>query len=403
LLRAAWAVERARAVIGAGDRDGCIIDVDAGTRVTALAPLRWYVLSSRGDRVLVAPAAGGIELRDTTDGAVIRRVEVAPGAAAFSDDGTRVVLAGDRGLEICDADRGIDCRVIGTPDETAGAVLAGPDRLVTRTMTGAYRLREPSTGRLIAELGARSGCTVPCVLFGPADSLAPVRIAERAAAPPRIAIPELVGLWDAQTGARISITGCRAALTMGAPMPFVGGGHAVLSGGCVIDAATGRMITEFNTSPTVSPDGRFLGGWNEDSLVARAEGHLGQVVFDVASEGFRQFDHPLDTVWRFSRDGAFVVERAPRELRVLSTAAARTVARLPVEDGPLWGQVVFSEDGSRVVFSDLRGTHELPLGIDELRRRLAASTKLCLSAPQRQQLLEESPEQSKAGVARCPR
>jgi WD40 repeat protein len=147
------------------------------------------------------------------------------------------------------------------------------------------------------------------------------------------------------------------------------------------------------SSVAFSPDGqrvvtasndKMARVWSaEGELLATLQGHSGEVQMAA-----------------FSPDGQRVVTASKDKTARVWSAGGRLLATLQHSDEV--ESAAFSPEGERLMTASRDGkVYAWPVSIKLLGERLEAATRDCLIPEERQQYLDESPEQAQAAYARC--
>jgi len=271
-------------------------------------------------------------------------------SAAFSADGQRVVTAsGDNTARVWSASGELQVTLAGHGDDVHTAVF---DSKGERVLT--------ASGDRTARVWSASGE----LLFTLTDHGAGVRSAAFSADGQRVVTASTDGtarVWSASGALQATLEGHRGGVLSAAFSP------------------DGQQVV------TASADGTARVWSVEGKLQATLKGHGTEGVYSAA----------------FSPDGQWVV-----------TASHDNTARLWSTDGRLLGTLkghqgwvesaAFSPDGERLVTASADRTARVwPVGTRFLGERLEAATRDCLSLEERQQYLDESPEQARAAHERC--
>jgi WD40 repeat protein len=135
---------------------------------------------------------------------------------------------------------------------------------------------------------------------------------------------------------------------------------------------------------TASIDGKAQVWSTEGQLLVTFEGHGTEQVSSAA----------------FSPDGQWVVTASRDKTARVWTAGGKLLATLRHK---AWvGSAAFSVDGERLVTACSDGKARIwPVSIKRLGEYLEAATRDCLSPQEREEYLDEPPEQARAAYERC--
>lgn len=391
--RSAWS--HTVLVIGARDRPGCLVDLATAEVRAALPPLLWAIASPEGARILVARAAGGVELRSSPDGAVVSRLGTAPAwTADFSADGRAVAYGGTDGGAVCAAERGDACRSLGAVRSLA--FVDGGARLAVLDFDGAVSLVEPASGDRTPVSADALSCDADCRARGAAslDRDGPHQQAVVVDAPARFAFWtfDRVALHDARSGAAIPVD-CP---TTPGRFELLADGH-LLAHGCIVDVATGAVRRHLESGGSLtypSVDRRAV-------VVTPPEDDGGFLAIVDAATGADRARIELDGALRVEvvLAGDTFVEHLGAELRVWSVPPrVDPFLRIPTT---LPAPFAITADGSHLLYAHGGRAMHVPLTSGGLRDALARATRVCLDAGQRRQLLEENEVTAREREAAC--
>ncbi len=270
-------------------------------------------------------------------------------SAAFSPDGQRVVTASRDGTaKVWSASGALQVTLLGHR-HPVWSVAFSPDgeRLLTASEDGTARVWSATGEQLVTFQGPLRGLRLA------AFSLDGQRVLT-------VAQDGMVKVWSASGDALSTLPDQRSAVMAAALSPD---GKRVVTG--CLDG----------TAKVWSAEGQPL---------ASLEGHRSERVSSVA----------------FSPDGQWIVTASRDKTARVWSVAGRLLATLKHKGAV--ESAAFSPDGERLVTASTDGKARIwPLSVRLLGERLVAATRDCLSPEERQQYLDESPEQAREAYERC--